>query len=315
MTKIQFIFAILGTLLSYGKAYGALESTGQTANGCNYSVINGKYLYDCSNTTKPSASPPSPSKATPVVESYSSIPVMHNSTASPVTNPAALEKTLEPKKLSSNSSSASLDAARGAEESSPFTSQSYFGFLAGSTGLNASGAGKSTGLGLTLGSNLDDYVGLELNYSYTTQDLNLDLANRSTIPGSNVPGTDSSLNAHLLSAEVQLHATDLSSRARPYVSAGIGWKRSSLEDLGQGGFAGNAAIAGSKVSQSSFGSTAAVGTKIRVSESFQGVIDFRYFLPIINGAATVAPGRLTEADSPLTKSSLYQFQLGVLYHF
>ncbi len=310
----------------------AADSSGKTANGCSYSVINGKYLYDCSGAASNQQKTPTASASTTQttisttvapLDSYSSVPVFHSSeTPQPlIVDKQSRLPTTPPKKQARIETPAAAETSREAE-SSEYKDHSYVGFLVGGTTLTAPGASNSTGIGLAIGSNIDDYMGLELDYSYASQDLNLGLNSRASIPGSTVTATDSSLNANLVVAELQFHATDTSSRFRPYVGVGLGWKHSSLEDAGQGGFGGNATIPGSSVSQSSFGTDTTIGAKIRFNENFQGVLDFRYFLPVVKSSASVSEdstdgsqGRLTAADSPLTKSSLYQFQAGLLYLF
>lgn len=321
----------------------ASSFAGQTSNGCSYKVINGEYHYDCKNAPAPAA--PAPAPATPIpsqrvtdtpITSYSAapmaapseravpsanIPTMNISIAPPVQN-----QTINTTESSSSSANTSQQNYR-----DEFLDATYVGVMVGGSTISGANAGSALGAGLTVGTNLDEYLGIEIAYAYTKQDLYLNLAARGAATtmspyGSTFQTNDSAVNAHLLSAEIQFHLTDSFKRLRPYAGLGLGWKQSTLSEKNSApsnnyngyNYGMNSVTQESgTLSQSSIGALASLGTKFRFSKNLQGLIAMRYFLPVSSQAATRsgAVNHFNSGDSDITSSSLYQIVGGVQYAF
>jgi len=308
------ILMSLATTISYANDFG-----GQTANGCTYKVINGEYIYNCAAKQAPSSAPtPSAIAAAPPTMNFVIAPPTNQGQSVGNDNDAGLRS----EKRYNKSSSSRRDR---------FYDATYIGVSAGSSTITSANAGSALGAGLSIGTNLDDFLGIELAYSYTKQDILLGLAGRSggssnaTVlnSGLNAPTKDSSVTAHLLSAEIQFHLTDTYKRLRPYGGLGLGWKQSTLEETGSTQNyayygATNLNVGKASLSQSSLGAVGSLGTKFRFSDAWQGVVAFRYFLPASSQTASLknaSSGKLNLSDTDITDSSIYQLSGGLQYAF
>lgn len=303
----------------------AQEITGKTANGCSYRIINGQYLTTCDE--QKAAAPEQPQMAAaapaaaPVVTSYDAVPVRQNFAApQPAVNaqPEPARPAI-PVQTSAIVVPQSTYQERRQEQRDQFVDATYVGGAIGSSTITESNAGSSTGFGVALGTNLDDFLGIELGYAYTNQDQNLGLAARAGSP--QAPGaSDASLRSHLISAEIQAHLTDIFKRLRPYAGLGLAWKSSTLEEEAQPALYPSYGLPNAKggsIEQTSLGAIASAGTKFRLTQTLQLGVAFRYFLPLSRQAARLSEGgtRLTQADARLTGSSQHQFSGGLFYAF
>jgi opacity protein-like surface antigen len=204
------------------------------------------------------------------------------------------------------------------EQRDQFIDATYVGALLGSATISDPGAGSATGLGVVLGTSLDDFLGIEFGYSFTKMDTRLDLPSRAGTSSAQNPAnsTDSSLASHLVTAEFQAHLTDALKRLRPYAGLGLGWKSSTLqEELPPTYYAQNA---NASLSQTALGPVASAGTKFRLTPTFQLGFSFRYFLPLSRQTARLSADgdtRLRLSDAKLTGSAQHQVSGGLLYSF
>lgn len=320
---------LLSTLFLSSPAFA--EVSGKTADGCSYRVINGQYLTSCEKKeaaraqdqiTQVSAAT-APVTQAPVT-SYDSVPVRYNSAApqpsvvSTPTQPAITNITLsQPNQQAPQVSY----RERREEQRDEMVDATYVGGALGSTTISASNAGSATSIGLNLGTNLDDYLGVEIGYSFSKQDTNLGLVNRGASSPQPAKTTDSDLRSHLLSAEVQMHLTDTFKRLRPFAGLGVGWKNSTLEEDSQPTNLFNQSSGGGSISQTSIGAVASAGTKFRLTKTWQLGLAFRYFVPLSRQTANLKEvsgstgSKLNTADAKLTGSSQHQFSGGLLYSF
>ncbi len=319
---------------------------GRTSNGCTYKVINGQYLYDCSGkapqqvaASAPAApaqaiAAPSPNSSDYMAQQAQAMQAQQQQVpvqvvAPPPTLTFNVAPPADQSKAVANDESDSATSRyktkRNSYNRDRYYDATYVGASIGGNTITAANAGSSTGAGISIGTNLDDFLGIELGYSYTKVDTNLNLNSRSGTPIANAAATDSSLSAHLLSAEIQFHLTDTFKRLRPYAGLGLGWKHSTLTDNGSAATYAYGASSGGSLSQNSLGAIASLGTKFRFSDAWQAAVAFRYYLPVSNqnasldtpvqNSAIVSGNRLSQADSNLTSSSLYQLVGGVQYSF
>lgn len=217
--------------------------------------------------------------------------------------------------------------------------------------------GDSTGFGVEFGTNLTEHIGIALGYSFQKVDLFLGLEDRSggavitpftkaknkptgTITQVPLTNEDSTLIAHIISAEAQLHLTNARAAFRPFAGLGLGYKISSIEENFPAGTDG---ASNSSMQQNAFGLTAGVGSKYRLSKAIQLGASFRFFIPVsstepIWSTKPRTPGvdenrtfrsaeereRFINArnlnlfdtgDSKLTESALSQLYLSVNYLF
>jgi hypothetical protein len=315
-------------------ATAALASSGKTADGCTYKVINGQYLTSCDPTPQAASDQVVVASAAPAV--VASAPVTSYGAVPMRANPDALVpsvQTVAPQTMTVSLSTAvqsSLVIEEAVEPQESFKDYTYVGANLSSTSIKEGGS--STGLGATIGANLDEYFGVELGYNYTSQGLNLGLDTRGNTLGDTYPAReDSALKSHLITAEFQGYATNSNRRFRPYLGLGMGVKLSSLKEktLGSGnnyGYYGNETPTGT-LSQTSFGGIGSAGAKVRVGKAFQVGVAFRYFFPLLRqesslrqqrstyGEYASAQTRLTKADEALTGASQYQLQGGLEYSF
>ena len=351
--KIMRGFLILALAAATIFTTAALASTaGKTADGCSYKIINGQYLTSCPN--KPNSDAGTAIVAAPVAQdsvrvnagrpigSYGDVPVRHNPAAvapelppqQPVNVPRGqVSSAFEPNPRSESSLEDLHEEKRDALKTR-MLDKTYAGLTLGASNMKESNSGSTVGLGLSLGTNIDDHFGVELGWGYANQKLNLGLASR----GGNVdqqafptqPGSDASLSTHLFTGEVQAHLTDPLKRLRPYIGAGLGWRAAKLsetrnvapnQELGY-----NANLPGGSLHQSTFGALATAGSKLRIAKAFHLGFAFRYFLPIsrqdprLEQPASSYPGaggetKLSQADEILTGSAQYQVLGGVQYAF
>lgn len=322
---------------------------GKTADGCSYKIINGQYLTSCPG--RPSAAEPTlvaqaqaqPNQGRPV-GGYGDVPV-RKSDAAPVSNYA------QPSPQSPAPPRAVVSSIEREEGFTPdyqeddrrerlrgtLLDKTYAGIILGSSNMKESNAGSSMGLGLNIGTNIDDHFGVELGYSYAKQDLRLGLASRGANTDLGLPAAsmnDSTLNSHLLTGEFQAHLTDPLKRLRPYLGAGLGWRSATLSENRQNipnqmGY--STTTGGGSLRQTAIGGLASAGTKLRINKAFHVGVAFRYFFPLLRQdarleqPATIAAGnseeqipngtKLTQADDTLTGSTQYQVIGGVHYSF
>ena len=342
------LFAL--SLLTLTQALALAGTSGKTADGCTYQIVNGQYLTSCA---KPKAAQDAvmvasaaPAAATPPPSSYSSVPVRYEPSA-----PRPSVQTVAPETMSIAITPPPGAPARSIEryeddgwerrrnrEKQEILDSTYAGVQLGSTSISQSNAGATLGMGLNVGTNIDDNFGVELGYAYSNQDVNLNLATRGSSdptlvsnPAFAQRSTDASLRSHVISAEVQGHITDSYKRLRPYLGLGLAWKNSSVDEDSQSNGMGGS-IGGGSLTQNSLGGIGSAGTKFRISGSFNFNLAFRYFFPISRGKAqlsqpeaspygaygtgyTVNQTRLTQADSALTGSSQSQIFAGLQYAF
>ncbi len=308
---MKYVLSLL--LLS---ATPALATSGKTADGCTYRVINGQYLTSCdskSDTVKQASAAPQ------TVTNYGAVPMRNNPAA-----PAPSIQPISTMNVQVPSQSTLLEAKeerREEREMDKAVDLTYVGAQLGSTSIK--NANSSTGGGVTLGTNLDDHFGVELGYNYTKQGLQLGLNSRGG-PGAYTPvrGNDASLRSHLISGEAQAYLTDALKRLRPYAGLGLGWKSSTLEENSYGYGGGSMG----SLNQTSLGAIGSLGAKFRVGQSIQLGLMLSYFLPFSRQDARLeqasspygyaAPmSRLVREDDALTGAGQSQIQGGVQYLF
>ncbi|RZA08296.1 MAG: porin family protein, partial [Proteobacteria bacterium] len=311
---MKSIAGILGFAIFASAAHGA-GVTGRTADGCSYRILNGQYLTDCSAKKKKEEAPPADAQAegTPAasaevvsepIGSYGDVPVRQNPyapipstiqveaapTAPPIPNTVRV-----PLRAAPGSSAMALTAyestIRDFEETrrqrriDRAVERPYVGVLAGATTISNTETGSATGVGLTVGTLLDEYFGVELGYSYAKQGLNLGL------PGPTggllaAPGADdASLSAHLFTLEAQGYITSAIRPFRPFLGLGLGFKSSQLTELARENSVGNYAGRDSTLSQTSVGGSASAGAKLRVAKDISLSLAFRYFFPFARQGA------------------------------
>lgn len=342
------IFSLsMGFLAATAALSPALAASGKTADGCSYQIINGKYLTTCG---KQQAAAPAPvvvasATAQEPVSNYGAVPVRSQPDAP---RPVVIQqqRSIDPQYLPQSQEVRSLDPEnrfvekeeswerKRARTHQELLDSTYVGATLGSATLTSVSAGSALGLGVVVGTNIDDNFGFELGYAYSSQDLNLRLDSRASAdptPVSSGYGSagrnDATLRSHLISGEFQGHFTDSYKRLRPYLGAGLGWKASTLEENGLNNTYGSAQSAGS-LSQSTLGALASAGVKFRISQAFNFGASFRYFMPVLRqdskleaarsnyGAYGIYPeSRLTKADDALTGSGQYQILGGIQYLF
>jgi opacity protein-like surface antigen len=304
------------------------EVAGKTADGCSYRVINGQYLTSCEKkavvqdqVVVASAAP----VAAPVT-SYDSVPVRQNPTA-PVPSIQSTPQAPSTMNISiatpNQGQQTQSYRERREEQRDAYLDATYVGGGIGATTISATNAGGATGIGLALGTNLDDFLGVEIAYSYTKQDTNLNLQSRGaqSSVGTKISQNDSDLNSHLISAEVQAHLTDSFKRLRPYAGLGLGWKSSTLNEEALPTMLFAQSTGGGSISQTSLGAVASAGTKFRLTQTLQLGIAFKYFLPLSRQNARLAEAsgstgsRLNSSDAKLTGSSQHQFAGSLFYSF
>lgn len=311
---------------------------GTTANGCSYQVINGEYRYNCPTNAK---TPIEPIATTPAPAPTATPQVQNIQTTAPQIMPVAIEAPQDQSQrvLGENSRRVHTIESENTFEAKPNNSKADSLYASAAIGSNTmtQASSNSTAFGIGLGTDLDDFLGLEIGYSYSKQDMQMGLANR---PGPAVPSnpygssTDSYLSSHLISAEVQYHLTELGHRLRPFVGGGLAWRSSTLaEDLSyqnsyQNNYAyGNTATSAmnqnGQLNQKSLGALASLGAKLRISDTVQIVGSFRYFLPLSRQDAVITSDanrsnsgtHLLANDKDLTGSSQYQLLAGVQLFF
>lgn len=331
---------------------------GKTADGCSYKIINGQYLTTCPNQNKPNSDAGTAVVQAPVAQdsvrvnagrpigSYGDVPVRHNPAAAapelPPQQPvnvqrnASISSAFEPNPTG-ESRMEDLHEERRDALKTRLLDKTYAGLTLGASNMKESNSGSTVGLGLTLGTNIDDHFGVEIAWGYAKQKLQLGLASRGAnvdepaLPGSAPSSSDAALTSHLFTGEVQAHLTDPLKRLRPYLGAGLGWRSANLSET-RSQFGGqelgyNTSLGGGSLHQSAFGGLATAGTKLRLSKAFHLGFAFRYFFPLVRQEsrleqpAAAYPGqpssatKLTQADDILTGSSQYQVLGGVQYAF
>lgn len=326
-------------------------TSGRTADGCTYKILNGQYLTDCSKKDAPAAAPAAiPAEAAPAsapsfVTSYGDVPVRSNplapapsvqtittSVSAAPSAPSTMNVTLAPP--SQNTLVVDLEDSRHRRRVDKLIEQPYVGVLVGATTISASNKGASTGLGVNVGTLLDEHFGVELGYNYARQGLNLGLDQRSPEAGAGVLNAyrnrdDANLKAHLLSLEAQGYLTGALRRFRPFLGLGLGWKSSTLSEVAtqdQRSFGYTPGT--SSLTQTSVGGLGTAGAKLRVGKDLAVAFSFRYFFPFARQSARLEqpayygiPGddpevaRITKADDGLTGSSQYQISGGLQYSF
>lgn len=307
-------------------ATAAWAASGKTADGCTYKVINGQYLTSCD--PKPQAA----DQVVMVASAPSSAPVTSYGAVPMRSNPDALVpsvQTVSPQTMQVSLSApmqSSLVKEEMAERPESFRDYTYVGANLGSTSIKDGRS--STGLGATIGANLDEHFAVELGYNYTSQGLNLGLDTRGNSLGDTYPARDdSTLKSHLIATEFQGYATNSNRRFRPYLGLGMGVKISSLKEKSLSGNSYNyygAATPSGSLNQTSFGGIGSAGAKLRVGKGFHVGVAFRYFFPLLRQESSLSQEgnfyagnqtRLTKADDTLTGASQYQLQGGVEYSF
>jgi opacity protein-like surface antigen len=310
-------FALIAT---FGLAHAAQATSGRTADGCTYRIINGQYLTSCD---EPKAAPAASAPVEAPVLSYESVPMRANTLASPPP-PTASTAVAPP---AQDSIAEEVYETRRPKERNKLVDTTYVGAQVGSTSISKAGSG--TGVGVMVGSFFDDHFGFELGYSYTKQNLALGLESRGAGPVNTYSPNDAVLKAHLISGEVQGYLTDTFNQLRPYLGLGLGFKSSSLNETPRGNryggewgiSSGAAASSGSSLTQSSLGGLGSAGAKFRIGRAFQLGFSFRYFFPLARQESRLEQplysenARLTKADDALTGASQYQLLGGLQYAF
>lgn len=321
-----------------GAAASAESSSGKTANGCTYQVINGQYVANC-----PASS-----------EQEEMVDVEGNPTPPPSNIPAPKEAPQQVVSPSLPRSAAGVTVLRSESEFAEGNYDSsapkfYLGAGLGTAFLTDAERlrGNTMAFGLQIGADLNDVLGLEFGYSYQSQDLFLGLESRangqvitpqnqtqnrgtSVAPTSNI---DSTLRAHVFALESQFHLTERASTFRPFAGVGLAIKQASLVENFPSGTSGET---GSSVSQTSFSLAASVGAKVRLAENLQIVGLLRLLLPITSStpswdvsttsnsqrganpsllAPTPRQNLFRTDDTRFTSASLAQILLAVQYVF
>jgi outer membrane protein W len=343
-------FLLMGLALT---SFSAFASSGKTADGCSYQIINGQYLTTCGKQKAASdqlavrEAAPAPAPAASIATDYNTVPMRYEPNAP---HPTITQTSIQPETMNVEIATPPTRLVSDREDLSndnwehsrsrqhrELLDSTYVGASLGSTTMSSVTAGSALGLGLNVGTNIDENFGVELGYAYSSQDLNLNLDSRSEADPLNASsnGTgrqnDATLRSHLITGEFQGHFTDSYKRLRPYLGAGLGWKASSLEENAIGSGYGAASSSGGSLSQSTLGGTASAGVKFRISNALNFSAAFKYFLPILrqnsklqqpqsnNGGYGIYPpgsqSRLTKADDALTGSGQYQIQGGLQYLF
>ncbi len=327
--------------------------SGKTADGCSYKIINGQYLTSCPGK---GASEPTPVAQDTVivnsgrpVGSYGDVPMRRNSAAAApsMQQPRIMEARPASAPVSSITSSieaegqggSAIEDERRERLKNKLLDKTYVGAILGASNMKSSNSGSAVGMGLNLGTNIDDHFGVELGWSYAKQNLRLGLASR----GGNVDqsanpssSNDAALTSHLFTGELQAHLTDPLKRLRPYLGAGIGWRTAKLSETPQAPVNSDVpnygATGGGSLHQSAFGGLVSAGSKLRLSKSFNLGFAFRYFFPLLRQSAKIEqpsspsyPGdngenqngetKLSKGDDALTGSSQYQVVGGLQYAF
>lgn len=295
------IYTLLGTLgltaAVLGAANSALaQSTGKTANGCSYEVINGKYFYNCPTGGAEAAAGGAVASTTSGTASAAAAAAPIGSYPQEQKQPLEVISPSLPRdpgdvKLMHGKSVSTIDHDK-KESDSNFGETTYAGVSLGATNFLGNDTLKSsaTAYGVQLGTNVSDYFGLELGYSYAKTELFLGLEQRSggrvVTPRTRNAGydanpslenVDSALTAHVINAEGQFFLTHARSRFRPFGGLGLAYKSASLKENFPVGTTG---ASNSSLEQTAFGATAAVGAKFRISDSFQVAAAFRFLIPI-----------------------------------
>ena len=341
--------------------------SGKTADGCSYQIVNGKYITNCpaknlgsSDSVSNTASAPT---ASPTITSYGAVPVRANNNAlRPSVESVTYTNTVSPQVNQAPTMIVPIStpdqgrmvpqesyAERKIERQDKFLNSTYAGASLGSANINSNGGGSSLGFGLQTGTNIDEFFGVEISYSYSKHDTFLNLQNRGAtnpFPNSQLSNngfatsaSDSTLKTHLITADVLAHLTDTDKRLRPYLGLGLGFQSSKLEENSSVPLAmnpGASNVAGS-LSQSSFGISTSGGTKFRITDSIQFAAALKYFFPVFRNSAKFdqSPGlapasvsadgtttdstsvgsKLDSGDSRMTGSAQYQISGGLQYVF
>lgn len=352
---LWILMALASAWMAGTAALAATAPGGQTANGCSYKIINGKYFYSC-DAKNPSPDAPTPSAVfQDTVPATAAAPAVLT-TAAPIAASAAGQATAVAAAPAAPAPAQTMkvviappqtqnDSVRNDEEGAAsqgkvvsyknardqYFDNTYVGANLGSSSLGAVSGG-AFNLGLVLGTNIDENLGLEFGYTYAKQGINMNLAARggsAPVPSlyGNVSESDADVTNHMLLAEAQYHLTDAYKRLRPFGGFGLAWRKSTLEE--KTSFDAYSANAGGTLSQSSIGLTASIGSKFRLSDSLQANVLFRYFLPVSSSTATLSNNpqtqgymapttsstRLRSTDSEITSSSQYQILAGLQYLF
>lgn len=328
---LQRIF--LASLVLVSAAANAELVRGNTANGCSYQVINGEYRYNCDAKAPQGLAP-----AGQVVADQTTSVAAANTAVPEVTppQPQVMPVTIVPvqnqnervlgegraRPVHSRNSYSSIEAE--APEAASPADKVYVGAQLGNTTVTKAQNG-STGISLNLGTDIDDFWGIEIDYSYAKQDMLMGLANRQgagTISTTSKAKNDSTLSTHLISAEAQWHLTESGRRLRPFAGGGLGFRFAKLaEDLPYSytGYQSSPYTVSrdAELKQTSFGAVTSAGVKFQVSDSVQLAGIFRYFLPLSRQDAVVSSesSRLNQGDSDFTGSSQYQLSAGLLVFF
>lgn len=321
---------------------------GKTADGCTYQIVNGQYLTSCGNKGAPAGQGlvASNAPAAPAPTSYGSVPMRYEPSAprpsvqniapqQPDTMNVPINTPMQGQMYEREDADLGRWERKRAKEHIESLDSTYAGVQLGSTAISQSNAGSTLGLGVNVGTNIDNTFGVELGYSYASQDLNLHLDNRNQADPSQtstaVPrSTDAMLKSHLISGEIQGHLTDSYKRLRPYLGLGLAWKNSSVEENTVPNSYGSS-TGGGTLSQNTLGGIGSAGTKFRISQAINLGVTLKYFFPISRGnsrleqpqaspyaygiPATANQTKLTKADDALTGSSQYQILGGLQYVF
>jgi hypothetical protein len=159
----------------------AFATSGKTADGCTYRVINGQYLTTC-GTPKPAPSlgTNAASAPAPIPTNYATVPMRYEPSAP---HPTVLESSLQAEPAINTTKMRSLDREEDWQESRAHQHQdlldsTYVGATLGANTMTSVSAGSALGVGVNVGTNIDDNFGFQLGYSYSSQDLNLHLDSR-----------------------------------------------------------------------------------------------------------------------------------------
>jgi hypothetical protein len=354
MNHLTLIFALSLSVLA-PKAWADLS--GLAADGCSFQVINGVYMHSCSDkggqagrgnqataTSARRGLVANETVASETITSYSSVQMR----SAPLSlSPPALSAAPARPTLVSSLEGQNFRSAQDIQEERLIRSlveRTFVSLSAGTASTKGSGA-EGLGLGVSLGTNLDEFFGAEIGYSFSRQSMNLGLENRQgsasvldsersslasqwPVAGSSrnsraTSNNDSSLANHLFAAEVQGHLTSVRRRLRPFLGAGLSWRSSQLEEEEL-----PAGVNGGVLRQSSLNASGSAGAKLRVGRNVQLAFAFRYISPLLKQesqldapqatarSGLLAPTSKLEAqDSRLTSASLTQLIGGVQVYF
>lgn len=324
---------LIGAVIVLASASHA-ATTGQTANGCSYKIINGKYHYNCDAKT-------------PAVQT--SVPRQYQERPAEVVSPSLQRRPAVPARsagsFSTVSDAGAYNKSRGGSFSNDlfFVDKIYLGAQVGGLGLttDVGDANTATAFGVSAGADIDRNLGFEISYNYSNHELLMGLLSRNpAITVAPLPGQtliiekDAEMVSHHIAAEVQYYLTSPNNRFRPFAGAGVFWRRSNIEEALPANVSGTT---NSEFTQSTFGVPLSAGAQFYFTRKLRLIGQFRYLQPVLKsdpdvelnpratGAATVGGAAamggpvvtslFNEADEDITGSASYSVSAALQFSF